>query len=177
MVDTRLPEHWSRKIEMLELSDSAWRLLTNALMWSNSQGTDGRIPTKALHLCHSDWKRHVLELIEQGLWEETREGFRCLGDWEKEWGQSSAEYVATLRETARLRQQRKREKSKEKGVTRDVPGDVPRDVGEAGKERKDRLGEAPLAKKCERCGSRTPLWISDSTRALCLQCETDENPL
>lgn len=68
------------------------------------------------------------------MWEETTEGHRFVGDWEVEWGQSSAAYVADLRESARLRQQRKRSWEKEEGGTRDTP----RDVGKAGTKRKAR---------------------------------------
>jgi hypothetical protein len=176
MVDTRLPEHWSRRLQMLELSDPAWRLLTNALMWSNSQGTDGVIPSKALHLCHSHWQQHVIELIEQGLWEEISDGYRCVGDWEVEWGQSSAAYVADLRETARLRQQRKRSREKQEDVTRDVPRDVPRDVGKAGSERNARPSDYEFSKPCSKCGTKTSAWVTDLAAVLCARCETEENP-
>lgn len=158
---------------MLELSDPTWRLLTNALMWSNSQGTDGVIPAKALHLCHSHWQHHVIELIEQGLWEEITDGYRCVGDWEVEWGQSSAAYVADLRESARLRQQRKRSREKQEDVTRDVP----RDVGKAGTERKARPSDHEFSKPCSKCGARTSAWVTDLAAVFCLRCETDENPL
>lgn len=93
------------------------------------------------------------------------------------WGQSSAAYVADLRESARLRQQRKRSREKEEGVTRDVPRDVPRDVGKAGSERKARLSGYEFSKPCSKCGAKTSAWIADLAPVLCLRCETDEHPL
>lgn len=174
MVDTRLPEHWSRKIELLELSDSAWRLMTNAFMWSNSQGTDGNFPAKALALCHPKWKLFVSELVDLGLWEETYSGYRVVGDWESHWGQSSAAYVLRRRELSRVRQQKKRDQLKDEPVTRDVP----RDVGEErlGKERKARRGKAP--ENCEGCKEGN-LELSQLHGGLwvCIGCESRHQPL
>lgn len=134
MTDSRLPEQWLLSPKMLELSDAAWRVFTNALMWCNSQGTDGDLPSRYVKYTYptGDPSEYVLELLEVGLLEQTEEGF-VIPDWEG-LGQSPASQVAAYRENNKLRQQKAREKKKtaQTGpVTGDVTRDVTRDVGKA----------------------------------------------
>ena len=115
---------------MLELSDGAWRVFTNALMWCNSQGTDGDLPSRYVKYTYpaGDPSEYVLELLDVGLLEQTEKGF-VIPDWE-DLGQSPASQVAAYRENSRLRQQKSREKKKT-AQTGTVTGDVTRDVGKA----------------------------------------------
>ena len=82
MTDTRLPEQWLLSPKMLELSDGAWRVFTNALMWCNSQGTDGDLPSRYVKYTYptGDSSEYVLELLSVGLFEKTENGF-VLPDW------------------------------------------------------------------------------------------------
>ena len=134
MTDSRLPEQWLLSPRMLELSDGAWRVFTNALMWCNSQGTDGDLPSRYVKYTYpaGDPSEYVLELLNVGLLKETEKGF-VIPNWE-DLGQSPASQVAAYRENSRLRQQKSREKKKtaQTGtVTGDVTRDVTRDVGKA----------------------------------------------
>ena len=140
MTDTRLPEQWLLSPKMLELSDGAWRVFTNALMWCNSQGTDGDLPSRYVKYTYptGDSSEYVLELLNVGLFEETENGF-VLPDWVG-MGQSPASQVAAYRENNRLRQQKSREKKKTPQVE-SVTGDVTRDVGKA-PQGSDTQGEA-----------------------------------
>ncbi|MDA7565935.1 hypothetical protein N8716_00650 [Pontimonas sp.] len=97
---------------------------------------DGHIPSSALRVIgYSNEPEVIQELVSKGLWKAVEGGFQCAGDWETDFGQSTAAYVTERREKARLRQAKRRSSSL---VTRDVP----RDVGEErlGKERKERQG-------------------------------------
>ena len=105
-------------------------------MWCNTHLTDGHIPSSALRVIgYSNEPEVIDELLSKGLWKAVEGGFQCAGDWEADFGQSTAAYVTERREKARLRQAKRRSSSL---VTRDVP----RDVGEErlGKERKERQG-------------------------------------
>ena len=115
---------------MLELSDGAWRVFTNALMWCNSQGTDGDLPSQYVKYTYpaGDPSEYVLELLDVGLFEPTEKGF-VVPDWVGI-GQSPAAQVAAYRENSRLRQQKLREK-KRAPQAGSVTGDVTRDVGKA----------------------------------------------
>lgn len=119
---------------MLELSDGAWRVFTNALMWCNSQGTDGDLPARYVKYTYptGDPSEYVLELLDVGLLKQTEKGF-VIPDWEN-LGQSPASQVAAYREKNKLRQQKAREKKKAAqtaAVTGDTTRDVTRDVGKA----------------------------------------------
>lgn len=140
MTDTRLPEQWLLSPKMLELSDGAWRVFTNALIWCNSQGTDGDLPARYVKYTYpgGDPSEYVLELLEVGLVEETENGF-VIPDW-VEMGQSPAAQVAAYRENSRLRQQKSRDKRRTPQAG-SVTGDVTRDVGKA-TQGSDTQGEA-----------------------------------
>lgn len=130
MTDSRLPEQWLLSPKMLELSDGAWRVFTNALMWCNSQGTDGDLPSRYVKYTYptGDPSEYVLELLDVGLFEQVENGF-VIPDWEGI-GQSPAAQVAAYRENNRLRQQKSREKKRTSQAS-SVTSDVTRDVGKA----------------------------------------------
>ena len=172
MVDTRLREHWLHKIEFIELSDSAWTLLTRCLMWSNSQGTDGEIPPKALTILHAEPEFLTAELVASGLFEQTKLNFRLRGDWENDWGQTRAADFQARRENARIRQQRKRESESENNVTRDVP----RDVGEE-RQGEEMRGEEMRGEACEQCGQLGENLDFFQGAKLCISCISRVSPI
>lgn len=147
MTDTRLPEQWLFKRELDRLSDQAWRILTRAMMYCNSQGTDGEIDQMYLHLLYpwGDPKPHFEEIVAIGWMVPTATGYLIL-DWEGR-GQTTAAEMAANREKNRVKQQKSRANKKAalaSAVPGDVPSDVPSDVpGDVGQARhKDRTGEA-----------------------------------
>jgi len=171
MVDTRLPDRWLTAPRYISLSDTAWRCFTTALMWCNTHLTDGHIPAPALRVIGFSERPEVVdELLSTGHWEAVEGGFKCVGDWESDLGQSRAQNILDYREKARLRQAKKRGKNT---VTRDNPSDVGKE--RTGKERKDRTGLELNA--CESC-KRTVGVLSDfEGRWLCVGCESSARPL
>lgn len=106
MVDTRLRGQWlgARKFE--DLSDTAWRVFTLAMMWSNEQHEDGAIPQRYLDRLHPDGPQPAAyaEIEDAKLWVRTPEGYQ-FNDWAKRdgLGQSTAEYVERRTKEARER--------------------------------------------------------------------------
>ena len=178
MTDARLPARFLTDHRLNDLSDSAWRLFTCSLIWSNEQGTDGRIPYSALRLLGSTREAaNAGELIALGLWVESKNGFLFCGDWENSWGQSWAVDVEAKRASNRQRQKAWREKVNSELATARNQASVTRYVGQERKDRQGEEGQVELAKRCLRCGEKTPAWVSDTSELLCMRCETDENPL
>lgn len=200
MTDARLPDRWLTDVKYLDLSDSAWRLFTSALMWSNQQGTDGDIPRVALNIFRTEEQvsSAVAELVQKSHWEETASGFRFSQQWERELGQSTMAEVESRKEANRQRQRRLREKgdsssgeldlasSRERNsparrnpdVVRDVTRDVTRDVGQE-TTGKDRNAWAPsIAAKCRHCGLPTGGWnIGGTAVASCEACLGTREPM
>lgn len=139
MTDTRLPEQWLLNRDLDKLSDPAWRVLTRAMIYCNSQGTDGEIDEIYLHHIYpwGDPRPYLEEIVAIGWMVPTRSGYLIL-DWEAK-GQSTAAQMAEYREKSKLKQQRYRDKNK---ALRAVPvtGHVTGDVGQA--RHQDRQGEA-----------------------------------
>lgn len=144
MTDSRLPEQWLLNRDLDRLSDGAWRLFTRALMYCNSQGTDGKVDKVYFRYVYpwlDDPSPFIQEIVDVGwmIWTET--GF-TIPDWEGK-GQTTAAQMAEYKNKNRLKAQRARDKKKtteSSSVPSDVPGDVPGDVGQA--RPKDRQGEA-----------------------------------
>lgn len=134
--DARLRPNWLTDPAMLELTDTAWRVFTNSLIWCNLHGLDGNIDRRHLNYLHpyGVQPETIQELIRLGLWRATELGY-TIPDWTGTMGQSLGSDVDGQRELAKARQQAKRDREKAKAipatVTRDVPRDVPRDVGQA----------------------------------------------
>lgn len=178
MTDARLPDRFLTDYRLLELTDSAWRLLTSALMWSNQQGTDGQIPVSALRVFGAEDKHNLpQELVAQELWIQTEGGFRFIGDWESDWGQSFAADVEAKRAANRLRQKTFRERRGLELESAKEQGLVTRYVGQETTGRQGEEGQAELAKRCSKCGRKTPMWVSDMAEVMCIKCETNERPL
>ena len=139
MTDTRLPEQWLLHRDLDRLSHPAWRLLTRALMYCNSQGTDGEIDAMYLHHIFP-WGNPtpLLQEIEAIGWIIRTDKGYVIPDWESK-GQSTAAQMAEYREKSRAKQRKYREKNKALREQR-VTGDVTGDVGKA--RQKARQGEA-----------------------------------
>ena len=139
MTDTRLPEQWLLNRDLDKLSHPAWRLLTRALMYCNSQGTDGEIDEiyRRYVFPWGDPSAEIEEIVAIGWMVKTSEGYQ-IPDWEGR-GQSTAAEMAEYREKARAKQKRYRQARKELRTT-PVTSDV---TGYVGKDRhKDRQGQA-----------------------------------
>ena len=147
MTDARLRGEWLGKMAFDDLSDTAWRVFTGALMWCAEQGTDGEIPSRYLKSLHPDGEKTAAnsELLTAGIWKKTPHGFKLI-DWDGALGQNTAAQVEVYKENGRKRQRayRERERLKLEGAllgkkkqrhrpgsdTGDSTGDVTRHVGE-----------------------------------------------
>lgn len=152
MTDARLKGEWLTAPAHDGLSDAAYRILHNALMHSNEQGTDGAISMRELRFLYPgkidpSW---LDELEAAGFWQRNKDGYLLVG-WSERLGQSSAAEVEAYRAGNRERQRRRRaglraarevasggneppsdsKAVRSPGVTRDVTGDVAHDVGQA----------------------------------------------
>lgn len=125
MVDSRLRGEWLGSPRFDDLSDTAWRVFTGALMWSNQQGKDGLVPARYLPRLHPDGPQPdaVSELVHAGLAELAADGALQLLGWVDDLGQSSAEKVTEYRTKARDRMRRNRQKPSEPSV--EEPSSVP----------------------------------------------------
>ena len=126
MTDSRLPDKWLGDPTFSGLSDPAWRLFTNALMWSNRYGTDGEIEKRFLShlLVQGDTESQVFELVDSGLAAHSSSGITL--PW-LDLGQSLASDVEKQRAQNRQRKAKQKE--------RDGMRDGMREVGQ------DRLGQ------------------------------------
>ncbi|MDF2047287.1 hypothetical protein P2P98_14060 [Microbacterium sp. Kw_RZR3] len=116
MTDARLRGEWLTAPAHDGLTDAAYRVLHNALMHSNEQGTDGAITNRELRFLYpgSIAPTVLKELEAAGFWEQTPTGYQLLG-WSDALGQSSAEEV----ERQRARNREKQARWREKHVSRD----------------------------------------------------------
>lgn len=143
MTDARLPGRWLLDPRMDALSDRAWRIWTNALMFSAEQGTDGLIIRRSFRYLHEHGvEPHVLdELLNAGLVQITDDAALQVFDWSGSAGQSPAERVQQQRLANKERQARSRARKREKDM-----GDSTRDVthNDGGQDRQgqDRQGQA-----------------------------------
>ncbi|MCJ1682335.1 hypothetical protein [Rathayibacter sp. VKM Ac-2928] len=115
MPDARLPSRWQTDPDRVGLSDAAWRIHSWALMWSNEQWADGRIPTAAVRMFPVD--EGVLravaieELVTAKLWRITKAGWQIL-KWDET--QTTAEEHETRRQQWRDSKRRKRAGDRER---------------------------------------------------------------
>ena len=131
VTDAHLPGRWLNDPTLDILGDQAWRIHTNALMWSNEQGTDGFIPRRTLRLLHvlGVQLAAVEELTQAKLWAKAGSDYQIL-DWAR--SQSLAVDVDWQRERNRTNQkalrERERDKSKARRPTSTFDGAVSGDV-------------------------------------------------
>jgi hypothetical protein len=125
MTDARLPDKWLGDPTFSVLSDPAWRLFSNALMWSNRYGTDGVIESRFLThlLVQGDTNSQVFELIDSGLAVHTSTGIEI--PW-LDLGQSLASDV----EKQRAQNRQRKAKQKERELTREGMREGMREVGQ-----------------------------------------------
>lgn len=126
MTDTRLPEQWLNNPKFDELSDTAWRVFTGGLMWSNSNATDGAIPSRYLRMLHPDGEKPnaIQELVAAGLWGESNGNYQVL-DWVG-LGQSTAAEVEERKEANRKRAQTYRDREAAKKASQKITSEAPR---------------------------------------------------
>jgi hypothetical protein len=108
VTDTRLPEHYLTSARLDGLSDHAFRVFINSLMWSVTHGTDGAVPRRALRWLHPDATSTppaVDELVRAGLWAEAPDGW-SIPDFLRH--QSSAAEVRAGRDRAAATKRRQR---------------------------------------------------------------------
>lgn len=98
MTDSRLKGEWLYAPTFFELSDRAWRLFTGALMWSNEQGTDGRIRRLYFDrlLPSGPAPQEEAELLGAGLLLVDGDDL-VVPNWDSEMGQSTAAAVEERR--------------------------------------------------------------------------------
>ena len=114
MTDTDWPEHWLTDPGMNTLTDAAFRVFANGLMWSVTHGTDGELPRSALRWLHPDenaLSAAVAELVAVGKWAEDSDGY-LIANFLRH--QTSAAVIEAARLLAgdRKREQRERERVK-----------------------------------------------------------------
>jgi len=156
MTDSRLPGRWLTDIRFEQLSDRAWRTFCGSLMWSNEQGTDGRVPGLAMKYLHPlgvDGNTRG-ELIASKLWRAEKDGI-SVPEWSGAIGQSSADHVAAQRESNRERQRAHR--AKKKATTSSVTDDVTRDVT------RESLGEDRQGKDRQETGQEHDAGVDQRT--------------
>lgn len=118
MTDARLPGRWLTDPVHDNLSDGAYRVLHNALMFCAEQGTDGMIQRAQLRFVYPGtvdpaW---LDELERAGLWQTTPGGYALAG-WSTSLGQSTAAEVEAYR--AKNRDRQRRHRAKAAGTTTD----------------------------------------------------------
>jgi len=135
VTDARLPGRWLMNMQMMALSDRAWRVFTAALMLGAEQGTDGVVLKAAFRFLYpADIPAATLdELAEAGLIERNPDGGFTVLNWTKT--QSAAAEVEHQRERNRVKTKAYRDRKKTGDVTGNDPGHTPRQ-GE------DRQGQA-----------------------------------
>jgi len=158
MADSRLLAHWHSNPDFDDLNDTAWRVFTGALMWSNGRGTDGHIPTRYVRTLHPDGHQPKAcdDLEAAGLWRRLSDGYQLVG-WVESLGQSTAEQVEHNKEMNRQKQARWRAEQKKKlsrvptfaedtgHKTSEITGYVTPDVGHDRDRDRDRAGIKDLS--------------------------------
>jgi len=137
MTDSRLREEWLGNMKFDGLSDAAWRVFTNGLIWCNKNGTDGFVPNRYLKHLHPDGEQPAAyrELEDESIWKLGELG-AFYADWAGVLGQSTAEEVAAYKANAANRSRKYRAElktrleNKNARVTRDATRDDTRDVRE-----------------------------------------------
>ncbi len=178
MTDTRLPEQWLGDMTRDGLSDGAFRVWINALIWSVKYQKDGFVDPLALRYLHPEGRRTDLvdELVAAGLWQAATDGGWLILDFLDH--QTPAAKLREQREAARVKQQRYRDRLAEErprdalaeaGVTGNGTGHSTRDmtvnVGQAraGKDREG-LVKATSAARAGAVATITEDGRSDSNR-------------
>lgn len=100
---TWIGDAFTDRPEVLTLSDAAFRLHIEALVYCNRNGLDGALTRVALHRLGRPAAETIAELVAVGLWEETENG------WALDWSdQETAAEVNERRAKWRERDERRR---------------------------------------------------------------------
>lgn len=161
MTDARLPGRWLLDPRMDALSDRAWRIWTNVLMYSNEQGTDGLVARSAFRFLHADGvSAEILdELVAVDLIDIVDGGSMQVRNWVGI-GQETAERVEQRREANREKSRSYRDRRRKKNPS-DVTGDATGDAGgvDEGQEQdmdSDRTGPGSGGQRV----NVTPMWTA-----------------
>lgn len=105
MTWTWISDDFTRRPNVLALSDAAFRAHIEAMVWANGQLQNGQIPRAAIRRIVSaeDITAVTTELVGAGLWEPLEDGYAL--DWTD---QESAERVNERRALNRVRDERRR---------------------------------------------------------------------
>lgn len=171
-----LPQHWLHDPTYWNLSDSAWRLHTHALMWAIGR-TNGEIPQSMLTMLlpgsDADRTRAAQELVDAGQWADTEIGW-VLPDWDEH--QSTIETITNNRlyERDKKRRQRSVPYGTPLGTDAGTPPGEARTGVRNGTEGhvKEEVLDAPLGDEtvCKVCGDTKPAWILEPRGGRCIEC-------
>ena len=116
MTWTRLPDDFTDRPEMLEVSRSARLLHVEALVWCNRLLSDGRLPKGALPRISDspDPEADVTELVKAGLWEPDADR-----GWRIDWTDQEAADNVRERQAARAQTQKRYRERQAKHVAGD----------------------------------------------------------
>ena len=125
MTDARLPERWLADRRILRLSDAHYRSFIQAMLYSVSNRTDGRIDPEDLGLIPNFAAGAAREIVAAGLWTALEHGWRITDFMDTQSSSRDLEVLANTRRREREKKQRQRA-AKAAGGTDDndvVPGD------------------------------------------------------
>lgn len=130
MTDARHPERWLNDRRLLRLSDAEHRSFINALVWSVSNRTDGRIEPGDVALIPSFREQSIPGLTPAGLWAH-HDDYWLITDFDAT--QTTRTQLDGLDHKRHLDRERKarqraRERHQEPPLSRDMSRDVTQDV-------------------------------------------------
>lgn len=137
VTDARLRGEWLTAPAHDSLSDKAYRVLHNALMYCAEHGTDGALADRELRFLYPGVLDQATldELEHAGFWARVDGGYRFI-DWNGALGQSTAAEVNAYRKAHRDRQQRYRDRkaAERAAVAPTAPADPPDEETTAGED-------------------------------------------
>ncbi|WP_065289263.1 hypothetical protein [Mycolicibacter kumamotonensis] len=135
MTDARLPERWLSDRRLQRLSAEHYRTFINALLWSVTNRTDGRIEREDVGLI-PHWSANAAKaFVDAGLFTPQSDGWLISDYAATQTARSELETLERIRQRDRLKKARKRA-----GDT-DDDGDSPGDSG--GRSPGDSTGDSP----------------------------------
>ncbi len=122
MTDARYPEKWLNDRRIRTLCSDAFRLFVTANAWSIANRTDGVITSADLPLIPDTNPTFVPDLVQVGLWGETRTGWLILDYADTQTTKAQLVHLEAIRQAEREKKARQRAQSPKS------QGDVPRKV-------------------------------------------------
>jgi hypothetical protein len=158
MTNANLPDRWLLEPLFDSLSDTAWRVHTFALMWSNQQGTDGHLPATSLRYLYPTTvpRNAIEELVNVKLWKRVGSSEFLILDWAGT--QTPAAVVEAQRQRKKANQQASRARRKTPSNQESSPDSSPVTSPVAGKTRPDetRPGQEDSAARRDTSGLPKP---------------------